>query len=212
MRTQEKDHEKIQRPHNSPVSRRDNYGVLTAPWSAYSSGQSKQKRKVSVVNTETVSRKHQREEQREQDTWQTDHKASTMEEPASSHEKIMKTWDNVMTNIKLAEGADLEELLDELDTMDQFRFDEDEKETLKLMRIDKRVAPPRQLGDWITINIDSSTQLVSCNCKRCNTYEKCGWVCVFEVLQFGVDPPSSCKNSDNGFACCMERACDACPS
>ena len=111
---------------------------------------SKRKRKVSVVNTLTVSRKRQREVKREQEKWQTDMKASSTKETVSSHDKLMTAWNNVMINVKLPEGADLEELLEELESSDQFGFDKDKKETLQFMRIGKRVAPPRQLGDWIT--------------------------------------------------------------
>ena len=88
---------------------------------------------------------------------------------------MMTAWDNVMTNVKLTKGADLEELLEELESSDEFGFDEDEKVTLQRMRIGKQVAPPRQLGDWITITIDYSTKSVSCNCERYNTY------CLFGV-------------------------------
>ena len=74
--------------------------------------------------------------------------------------------------------------MEEFAAVDQFGFDEKEKETMKMSRAGSRVAPPRQLGDWITIDIDASKKEVSCNCERCNTNGKCSWVAVFEVLQF----------------------------
>ena len=61
-----------------------------------------------------------------------------------------------MTGVKLPDGADVDDLLDELVSLKHFGFDENEHETLKLMRDGKRLAAPRQLGDWITIEIDAT--------------------------------------------------------
>ena len=76
--------------------------------------------------------------------------------------------------------------------MKHFGFDENEHETLKMMRDGKRLAPPRQLGDLTTIDVDAAKKIVTCNCERCNSYGKCAWVAVLEVLQFNAIPPSHC--------------------
>ena len=104
-----------------------------------------------------------------------------------------------MTGVKLPDGADVDDLLDELVSLKHFGFDKNEHETLKLMRDGKHLAAPRQLGDWITIDIDATKKKVTCNCERCNSYGKCAWVCVLEVLQFNVIPPSNCRTVDDGF-------------
>ena len=104
-----------------------------------------------------------------------------------------------MTDVKLPEGADVEDLLDELVSLKEFGFDENEHKTLKMMRNGKRLATPKQLGDWITIDINATKKSVTCNCKRCNSYRKCAWVSVLEVLQFNKIPPSNCKTVDDGF-------------
>ena len=84
-------------------------------------------------------------------------------------------------------------------SLKQFGFDEREHEMLKMMRDRKRLAAPRQLGDWITIEIDATKQIVTRNCKRCNSYRKCAWVSVLEVLQLNAIPPSNCRTVDDGF-------------
>ena len=61
-----------------------------------------------------------------------------------------------MTGVKLPEGADVDDLLDELVLLKGFGFDENEHETMKMMRDGKRLAAPRQLGDWITIDINAT--------------------------------------------------------
>ena len=102
--------------------------------------------------------------------------------------------------MKLPKGADADDLLDKLVSLKRFGFDENEHETLKSMRDGKRLAAPRQLGDWITIEIDAKKQIVTCNCEQCNSYGKYAWVSVvLEVLQFNAIPPSNCKIVDDGF-------------
>ena len=66
-----------------------------------------------------------------------------------------------MTGVKLPEGADVDDLLDELVLLKGFGFDENEHETMKMMRDGKRLAAPRQLGDWITIDINHATKKIS---------------------------------------------------
>ena len=101
--------------------------------------------------------------------------------------------------MKLPDGADVDSLLDGLVSLKRFGFDESEHETLKMMRDGKRLAALRQLGDWITIEIDTTKKLVTCNCERCNSYGKCAWVSVLEVLQFNVISPSNCRTAKDGF-------------
>ena len=45
-------------------------------------------------------------------------------------------------------------------SLKQFGFDDNEHETLKMMRDGKRLAAPRQLGDWITIEIDATKKML----------------------------------------------------
>ena len=61
-----------------------------------------------------------------------------------------------MTDVKLPDGADVEDLVDELVSLKHFGFDENEHKTPKMMRDGKRLAAPRQLGDWITIDVDAT--------------------------------------------------------
>ena len=159
----------------------------------------KRKTKVSILNAPVVPRKRQREEAKEQDKWQTWSDVSISENRGEQHKQLMKDWDAVMTDVKLPEGADLEELLEQFDSSNQFKFDDTEKETLKMMRTGKRVAPPKQLGGCITIKLDSDTKHVSCNCERCARDGKCPWVCVLEVLQFNLDPGQAVKSGNDAF-------------
>ena len=78
-----------------------------------------------------------------------------------------------MTNVKLPDGADVGDLLGELVSMKHFGFDENEHKTLKMMRNGKRLAAPRRLRDWTTIDVDATKKIVTCNFKRCNSYGKC---------------------------------------
>ena len=161
--------------------------------------------KGGVINTPNVtSRKRQRELQRENEKWQVGKKPPAVTKKLSPQEKLLKDWDDVMTGVKLPDGADIDDLMNELMSLKQFGFDENEHETLKMMGEGrtgkrKRLAAPKQLGDWITIEIDAKKQLVSCNCERCNSYGKCGWVAVLEVLQFNAIPPIHCRTVDDGF-------------
>ena len=142
------------------------------------------KRKTGVINTKTtvISRKRQREEERDHEKWQTGENKPSSTNKFSHKEKLLKDWDDVMTGVKLPEGADVDDLLNELVSLKQSGFDEREHEMLKMMRDGKRLAALRQLG-----------------CKRCNSYRKCAWVSVLEVLQFNAIPPSDCRTVDDGF-------------
>ena len=161
------------------------------------------KKKACVINTEVTvtSRKRQREEEREKEKWQT----RTIKPMSSNtgeltlHEQLLKDWDDVMTDVKLPDGAYVEDLLDELVSLKHFGFDENEHETLKMMRDGKRLAAPSQLGDWITIDIDATKKLVTCKCEQYNSYGKCAWVAVLEVLQINMIPPSHCNTVNGGF-------------
>ena len=157
------------------------------------------KRKAGVINTKlkVTSRKRQREDQREKEKWQ-------VPNDVTPKEKLLNEWDDVMTGVQLPDGADVDDLLNELTSLEQFGFDEREHETLKMMAGGRkgkggRLAAPKQLGDWITIEIDATKQLVTCNCERCNSFGKCAWVAVLEVLQFNSIPPSECRTVDDGF-------------
>ena len=61
-----------------------------------------------------------------------------------------------MTGVKLPDGVDVDDLLNELVSLKQFGFDKREHETLKMVRDSRRLAAPKQLGDWITIEIDAT--------------------------------------------------------
>ena len=155
------------------------------------------------MNTEmtVTSRKRQREEEREKEKWQT----RTVKPTSSNtgeltlHEQFLKDRDGVMTDVKLPDGAGVEDLVDELVSLKHFGFDENEHKTLKMMRDKKCLAAPKQLGDWITTYIDATKRIVTCNCERCNSYGKCTWVAVLEVLQFDTVRPSECQTVDDGF-------------
>ena len=98
----------------------------------------KYKRRASVINTvvPVTSRKRQREEEQEKEKWQngTSKPTNSNTGELTLHDQLLKDWDDVMTNVKLPDGADVEDLLDELVSMKHFGFDENEHETLKMMR------------------------------------------------------------------------------
>ena len=52
----------------------------------------------------------------------------------------------------------------------------------------KRVHVPRQLGDWISVRIDSTTKKVSCICEDYNRDQFCVHAALFEVIQFDNRP------------------------
>ena len=45
----------------------------------------------------------------------------------------------------------------------------------------------------------SKNTYVTYNCEQCNSYVKCAWVAVLEVLQFNAVTPSHCRTVDDGF-------------
>ena len=87
-------------------------------------------------------------------------------------------------------------------------FDTEEKETMKMVDMENRVAKPRELGNWRTIKIDGMTQRVVCDCERCNRTGTCAWVACLEVLQFRAAGPTHCKYTGEsiGLDGCVEDA------
>ena len=108
-----------------------------------------------------TSRKRQREEKREQETWQAGATKPSSTDMLTPKEQLLKDWGDVLTGVKLPKGADVDDLLDELVSLKEFGFEENEHEILKMMRDGKRLAAPRQLGDWITIDINHATKKIS---------------------------------------------------
>ena len=113
-----------------------------------------------------TSRKDNARKKEKKEKWQAGEDKPSSTNKVTPKEQLLEDWDNVMvmTGVKLPEGADVDDLLDELVSLKQFGFDENEHEALKMMRDGKRLAAPRQLGDWITIEIDA-TKTVRCNCE-----------------------------------------------
>ena len=63
----------------------------------------------------------------------------------------------------------------------------------------RRIAWPKILGDWITLEIDGEDKQITRNCSRCNSHGKCEWVAAMEVIQFGSLPPDNCRTPDEAF-------------
>ena len=64
----------------------------------------------------------------------------------------------------------------------------------------KRVRLPRQLGDWIEVDVDAVTKRVKCNCEDFNTEGACWHVCTFEVLQFKKYPNQECEKGQESWS------------
>ena len=57
----------------------------------------------------------------------------------------------------------------------------------------KAVNDPREMGDWIEVEIDAEKKRVTCNCEEYNFGAYSAEIAFFEVLQFGKPPPIHCK-------------------
>ena len=68
-----------------------------------------------------TSRKRQREEEREKEKWQTGSIKPTNSNTGelTLHDQLPKDWDDVVTDVKLPDGAGVEDLLDELVSIDE---------------------------------------------------------------------------------------------
>ena len=78
-----------------------------------------------------------------------------------------------MTNIILADDADIEDIFAVMDGYHEGLFDRHEKETLMMMHKGKRIAWPKMLDDWITLVVDGDKKQITCNFSRCNSHGKC---------------------------------------
>ena len=65
----------------------------------------------------------------------------------------------------LAGDTDMDEIFDAVTTVDEHLFNANDKETLKIVDQSGRIAYPRELGDWITINIYGQAKSISWDCK-----------------------------------------------
>ena len=132
--------------------------------------------------------KQERAKKNEADKWQ----LQLSGDDAVDAQRMLDVWERENIDIEVDEDTDLGDLMDLLNVCQDGLFDKNEKETLKMMKKNKRVAYPRQLGDWIEIKIDAATKSVRCNCERCNTWGKCELVVLFETIQFNKTPPAKC--------------------
>ena len=138
------------------------------------------------------SKKSQRRRKIEMDKWKST--SSTLNTNTGSDE-LLQSWYERADDITLDDDADITDILDLMEGI----FDDQEKETLKMMHKGRRIAYPKQLGDWITLSIDGENNKIYCNCSRCNSHGICNWVAAMEVIQFGVIPPADCRLPDEGF-------------
>ena len=143
--------------------------------------------------TKMESRSDQISRKREEDKWKKSLTPSLNK--GTSENDILDAWHNEFAGFKLSEDADLEEIFDKMTLFEDVLFDPTEKETVKMVDIENRVAKPRELGNWRTIKIDGSTKRVVCDCERCNRTGTCAWVACLEVLQFAAAVPSHCKHT-----------------
>ena len=102
-----------------------------------------------------------------------------------------------MGDIELDNDADLKDIFLALRTVQPYLFDQTESE--QLHDASERVAEPRQLGDWITITVDSANKKVHCDCEQFNRYGLCTLSATMRVMQFNHDVPSHCKQVNEGF-------------
>lgn len=111
-------------------------------------------------------------------------------ETGEQEPQITLSFDNlgVGLDVDIDPDADIQHLWDVLNVFDAEKFDGAEKETLKLIRKEVRVCMPRELGDWITIQVNGLEKTVRCNCNRCNFDGRCRFVSGFESLQFRKVP------------------------
>ena len=98
----------------------------------------------------------------------------------------------------LGEDDDWQEIIDVLDDNFEGLFDHDEIETLRMVRQGRRIAWPKQLGDWVTVVVDGQNKQIKCNCERCNRFGKCEWAATLEVIQFRTRPPIDCLTVNDG--------------
>ena len=126
-------------------------------------------------------------------------------------DEMSNAWCDNLTNIILADDADIEDIFVVMDGYHEGLFDRHEKETLMMMHKGKRIAWPKMLGDWITLVVDGDKKQIMCNCSRCNSHGKCEWVAAMEVIQFGNLPPTNCRvpNEAFGWVTKVARARDA---
>ena len=110
---------------------------------------------------------------------------------------LMRRYDNVMANISLDVDADLEDIFCALGKVEDDAIDLEEM--TRLREHNTRIADPRQLGDWITINVDANKKKISCNCEQCNRYGQCALVACMRVIQFNEPVPDHCKQVNEGF-------------
>ena len=104
-----------------------------------------------------------------------------------------------MEDVKLDEDADLEMIFDSMTLFKDVLLNTKEIESVILVKQNKRIAKPRQLGDWITLKINGESKIIRCNCERCNRTGKCAWVASMEAIQFSKMPESHCLTVDESY-------------
>ena len=137
------------------------------------------------------SRKEKISTRKESKKWQRITK--TKKQRASERKELIRQWDKNMAEVNLTKEADAEDISTAVTSFDEEILNAKRKEMLKIVQQRNRVAYPRQLGDWITVDVDGPTKSIRCNCKRCNRCDKCSCVAALEVTQFNVVPPDECK-------------------
>ena len=114
------------------------------------------------------------------------------EEPHS--EKISNVEDCMLS---FSEDCTFDELL--LFMMDNYVATDSEIAGDKIIYAEQKrkaaVAAPRELGDWIEVEIDAVNRRVTCNGEEYIFGAYSAECALFEVMQFGKHPPTHCKDT-----------------
>lgn len=69
----------------------------------------------------------------------------------------------------------------------------------------ERISLPRQLGDWIEVEVDGVKKRVRCNCEDYNFHYICFHQVTFELLQFCKLPNENCSKSTENWTVIRSR-------
>ena len=126
-------------------------------------------KRMGTKNNKKTLVKSLRKEKEEKDE-KDKHMATTDVPPSDSGvnaEQMLKTWESYEVDVDVDEDADIGTLIDILNTYDKSAFNDQEKETMRMLEKGTEVAYQRQLGDWIGLKIDGKTKTVTCIDERC---------------------------------------------
>ena len=90
---------------------------------------------------------------------------------------------------------DIRDILgDHLAQVQELKFNETEKESVRWMQKASNVTSPRELGMFQKIHINAETKSVMCWCENCNRSGRCFWKDTFRAIQFGINPETEFQN------------------